>query len=260
MLAAALAWLLLGAAAPRIARIAEISQIVPSALLSCLGTTVFWLVASLLFGRVYCASVCPIGTIQDVALWARRKTTGRTPFRYSPPGRMRYAVLIAYTLSIALGILAVGYVVEPWNMVRNAASIIRPADTLTTWGALSSRFSHTAMATGAAAGVLSIAGIAIWAWISGKAFCAEVCPLGTAMGLVHSQTLMHIAIDPDRCISCMKCEDACPCRCIEVKTRHVDNSRCVRCFDCLPVCPNDAIRYQINKDRMRQTPLLNPTN
>lgn len=260
MLAAALAWLLLGQAAPGPARIAEFSQIIPSALLSCLGTTVFWLVASLLFGRVYCATVCPVGTLQDIAVYLRRKTERGKKFRYKKSNRLRFAVLAAYIVSLSVGILMVGYVIEPWNMMRNAASIVRPEDVATTWGSLSSRFSALALTAGMVSGLIAIAGIFVWSWISGRAFCTDICPLGTAMGCVHSQTLMHIAIDPDRCVSCMKCEDVCSCRCIKVEARFVDNSRCVRCFDCISVCPNAAIRFQLNKDRMRQTPLLNPSN
>ena len=259
MLAAALGWLLLGAAAPAFMRIAEISQIIPSAFLACLGTTVFWLVATLLFGRVYCATVCPVGTLQDVAVMARRRTAKKRAFRYHPPLSIRYPILLIYIVSIAAGVLAAGYILEPWNMMRNAASIVQPSDTAMTWGTASGPLSGMAFAAGAASGIIALAAIMVWAWRSGKTFCTEVCPIGSALGLLHQQTLMHIAIDPDRCISCMKCEDVCSCKCIKVELRIVDNSRCVRCFDCVDVCPNGAIRFQINKGRSRQTPLFTPS-
>ncbi len=259
MLAAALGWLLLGAAAPSFMRIAEISQIIPSAFLACLGTTVFWLVATLLFGRVYCAGVCPVGTLQDIAVMARRHTAKKSAFRYRPPLSIRYPVLLIYIISIAAGVLVAGYVVEPWNMMRNAASIVQPSDTAMTWGSLGGSFSGKALAIGAASGAVALGAIMVWAWHSGKAFCSDVCPIGSALGLLHQQTLMHIAIDPDRCISCMKCEDICSCKCIKVEQRVVDNSRCVRCFDCVDVCPNGAIRFQINKERSRHTPLFTPS-
>lgn len=259
MLAAALGWLLLGAAAPSFMRIAEISQIIPSAFLSCLGTTVFWLVATLLFGRVYCATVCPVGTMQDIAIMIGRRSSKKRAFRYHPPLSIRYPILLIYIVSLAAGVLVAGYITEPWNMMRNAASIIQPSDTAMTWGTLGGGFSGKAFAIGAASGVAALAAIMLWARKSGKAFCSEVCPIGSALGLLHQQTLMHIVIDPDKCISCMKCEDVCSCRCIKVEKRAVDNSRCVRCFDCIDVCPNGAIRFQINKGRSRQNPLFTPS-
>ncbi|MDE6637991.1 MAG: hypothetical protein K2K32_07130, partial [Muribaculaceae bacterium] len=111
---------------------------------------------------------------------------------------------------------------------------------------------------GVAAGIVVLLVVLIWAWLGGRDFCTKVCPIGTALGCMHSQSLMHIAIDPDKCISCMKCEDICASKCIKVEQRYVDNSRCTRCFDCTEVCHNDAIRFQLNRHRNRQTPLLEP--
>ena len=259
MLVASVLWLALGAAAPSVMKISEFSQIIPSAILSCLGTSVFWLVASLFFGRVYCATVCPLGTLQDLSVWLRRKTNKGFAFRYEEGRSIRFPILIAYLVSIVAGVLAVGYLLEPWNIMRDAAAAIRPQTIDSTWDALFSGKSMLALAVGSASGVLSIVVILIWAWRGGRRFCNVVCPIGTALGALHSQTMMHIAIDPDKCISCMKCEDVCSSRCINVVGRQVDNSRCVRCFDCIDVCPNDAIRFQVNRNHHRQTPLLDPT-
>lgn len=253
MLFASLLWLLLGSSAPVYAVISERAQIIPSALQASLGATVVWIIATILFGRIYCATVCPLGTLQDVVIWSRRKADPKHTFRYEEGGKVRYVVLAAYLGSLVLGVSAVGYAIEPWNIMRNAASAVRPDDTLMTWGEIG-----IAVGIGAAAGLVALMAILLWAWKSGKAFCTTVCPIGTALGCLHSQALMHIAIDPDKCISCMKCEDVCSAKCIKVEKRSVDNSRCIRCFDCTDVCPNDAIRFQLNKSRNRQTPIMEP--
>ena len=254
MLIASLLWLILGTGIGSHAVFSERFQIIPSAIGACLGTTIFWIIATLLFGRVYCSTVCPVGTVQDLTLWAARRSGRKRAFRWHEGSKARFIICIIYLISLATGILAVGYVVEPWNMMRNAASAANSAATAMTW-----QEAGISVAVGIAAGAVAIAGVMVWAWHSGREFCTTVCPIGTMLGCVHTQTLFHIAIDPDKCVSCMKCEDICPAHCIDVKTRHVDNSRCVRCFDCTDVCPNDAIRYQINRDRNRRTPLMNPT-
>ena len=251
MLFVSLLWLLLGTRAPVYALIAEQSQIIPSAIQSTLGVTVAWIIATLLFGRIYCATVCPVGTLQDLVVWSRRKLDPKHTFRYEPQRKIWVIILIAYVGSLVAAIWAVAYVIEPWNIMRNAASAVRPADTETTWQAIG-----VSLGTGVAAGVVMIAVVLFCAWKWGRVFCTTVCPIGTALGCLHSQSLMHIAIDPDKCISCMKCEDVCASKCIKVADRHVDNSRCVRCFDCTAVCPNDAIRFQLNRGRNRQTPML----
>ncbi|MDE6648792.1 MAG: 4Fe-4S binding protein [Muribaculaceae bacterium] len=251
MLFVSLLWLLLGTAAPVYAIISEQAQIIPSAIQSTLGATIVWIVATMLLGRVYCATACPVGTMQDLVIWGRRKLDVDHKFHYEDGRKIRFVVLAAYIVSLILGIFAVCYVIEPWNIMRNAASVVRHADTSMTWGAIG-----ISVAVGMATGIVTLSVILLWAWRSGKAFCTTVCPIGTALGCMHSQTLMHIAIDPDKCISCMKCEDVCAAKCIKVVQRYVDNSRCVRCFECTDVCPNDAIRFQINKGRNRNTPML----
>lgn len=253
LLIASMLWLILGTGLPA-AEFSERFQIIPSAIQSCLATTVVWIIATLIFGRVYCSTVCPVGTLIDITVMIRRKSDKRFKFRFQPANSARYGILFAYLVSLVAGVVMVGFVIEPWNMMRNAASCINPADTAMTWG----RFGIS-VGVGAAAGIAVLLLILIWSWRSGRAFCTSVCPLGTLLGCVHTQTLFHFAIDPDKCVSCMKCEDVCPSKCIKVETRLVDNSRCVCCFECTDVCPNDAIRCQINKNRNRQTPLLNPS-
>lgn len=254
MLIASVLWLLVGTGVGRFAEFSERFQIIPSAIHACLGTTVFWIIATLLFGRVYCSTVCPVGTIQDAVVWVRKESKSGKAFRFHESRQIRYVIVLAYLVALALGTLAVGYIIEPWNMMRNAASAANPADTAMTWQAIG-----LSVGIGIAAGMIAIIAIMVWAWHSGRDFCNDVCPLGTMLGCVHHQALFHIAIDPDKCISCMKCEDICSSQCIKVENRFVDNSRCVRCFDCTEVCPNDAIRYQLNRDRHRQTPLLTPS-
>ncbi|MDE7347784.1 MAG: 4Fe-4S binding protein [Muribaculaceae bacterium] len=253
MLFVSLLWLLFGTRAPVYALIAEQAQIIPSAIQSCLGVTIAWIIATLLFGRIYCATVCPVGTLQDIVIWSRRKINPKFTFRYENSKKIWLIVLLAYVGSLVAGIWFVAYVVEPWNIMRNAASAVRPSDTEMTWGA-----AGISLGVGVAAGIVALAAILLWAWKAGRSFCTTVCPIGTALGCLYSQSLMHIAIDPDKCISCMKCEDVCSSKCIKVSERYVDNSRCVRCFDCTAVCPNDAIRFQLNRGRNRQTPLMEP--
>ncbi len=253
MLFASLLWLLLGTSAPVYAIVSERAQIIPSAIQTCLGATAMWIIGTMLFGRIYCATVCPVGTLQDIVIWSRRKANPKHAFRFQEGSKIRYIVLVAYIASLVASILAVGYVIEPWNIMRNAASPVRPADVFTTWDSMG-----VSVGIGAAIGLVSLALILLCAWKWGRVFCTTICPIGTALGCLHTQSLMHIAIDPDKCISCMKCEDVCASKCIKVEQRFVDNSRCTRCFDCTEICPNGAINFQLNRGRNRQTPLMEP--
>lgn len=249
---AAVAYLCIGVGVHPMAGIAEKVQIIPSTISTCMGAIIIWLPATFAFGRVYCSTVCPVGTLQDVGLRLRRRLRRKHPsgFRYKSAHRLRCHVAIVYTICLVAGLAGVPYLIEPWNIMRNIASSIHPSATALTWGTL-----WVGTATGIVAGLVSLVLLLISGFFFGRDFCNIVCPVGTALGLADGHTLMHIEIDPDKCTGCMKCEEVCRASCVKVVGRHVDNSRCVRCFDCLKVCEEDAIRFQSNRNRAA-TPLM----
>lgn len=249
--AASVAYFTVGTKAIPVAGVAERAQIIPSAIAVTMGATLFWIIVSFLLGRVYCSTVCPVGTYQDIFIRLRRKfARRRRHYRYRKARQTRYHVLALYVVCLIAGVAAVPYWIEPWNMMRNICSVANPSVAEATWLGLG-----VGMAVGVASGVVSAILIALCALMTGRGFCTDICPIGTALGCFHNFTLFHIEIDPDRCTGCMKCEEICRSQCVKVVGRYVDNSRCVRCFDCLAVCPNDSIRFQMNRNR-RGTPLL----
>lgn len=230
------------------------AQIVLSTGAAAIGALLVWLVLTLVFGRIYCATVCPIGTLTDIFIWLSRKVPRlNKPFRYRPAKRWSIHVLLVYVICVLVGLTVVTYLVEPWNIMRNIASIVNPEAIDSTWVSLG-----LGAGIGIAVGVISLLLLGVYALLRGRAFCTDVCPLGTALGLLHEHNVMHIEIDPDRCVSCGACEEVCASSCVKVVSRYVDNSRCIRCFDCLAVCPEDAIRYQSNRNRPA-TPLFRKT-
>ena len=250
-LLAGVAFLAFSQYASPLARLSERVQIIPSLLASTMGVTIVWIVISIFLGRVYCSTVCPVGTLQDLVIRYRRKFPwGRRSFSYQPARRVRYHVLIIYVICLVVGVVAVPYWIEPWNIMRNICAVVNPTAVEATW----IEFGIGA-GVGIAAGIVSALLLAVCAIITGRGFCTNVCPIGTALGCLDPITLYRIEIDPDKCINCMKCEEVCKSQCVKVVGRFVDNSRCVRCFDCLAVCPNDAIRFQPGRNR-RATPIV----
>lgn len=252
---ASVVFLFLGNHANVLARMSEKFQLIPSAISATIGVTVFWIVITFLLGRVYCSTVCPVGTLQDIGMRVRsRFKWKRRAFRYKQSKRWRYDLLVGYLICLLLGVSAVCYTIEPWNAMRNVSAMAHPENIGATWGTLSYGIS-----VGIVVGILFIAVVVVWGFISGRDFCNVICPIGTGLGMVSERSVMHIEIDPDRCSGCLKCEDVCRSGCINVVSRYVDNSRCVRCFDCIAVCPDDAIHFQQNRNRRPATPLLRKT-
>ena len=51
---------------------------------------------TLVFGRVYCSSICPLGTMQDIFSFISRKLKKRKKYKYAKPKtRLRYSLLVS---------------------------------------------------------------------------------------------------------------------------------------------------------------------
>lgn len=248
----ALACLILGTQVSSVALAAGRMQIILSTISVTLGATLVWLLITFLFGRVYCATVCPIGTLSDLFLRCRNLIPGlrRKPFRYRQKSRATIHLMWIYFLCIIIGPTAISYLLEPWYIMQNIVSIFHVSTLEATWISIGVN-----ALVGVVAGVISLILIAATSIWRGREFCSRFCPLGTAMGLISDYSIYHIEIDPDRCSYCGVCENVCRCQCINGLSRYVDNSRCVRCFDCVAKCPDDAIRFQPNRNRPA-TPLM----
>lgn len=234
----------------------EKAQLIPSQIALCMGALLFWLCATFFMGRIYCSTVCPVGTISDIFMRLRRELGKMFPkklrlqFRWKEANKGRYHIMALYYICLVIGIMAVPFVLEPWNIVRDASALFDPGAVSETWTVLGA-----GLVVGFVIGAVMLAVVAVWGFFSGRDFCNIVCPIGQTMALIDRYALLHIEFDPDRCISCMQCEEVCRSSCIKVTERRVDNSRCVKCLDCVTRCPANAIRLQANRNRAA-TPMM----
>ena len=82
---------------------------------------------TLLFGRVYCSVICPLGVMQDIFAWLGKKAR-KNRYTYSPAKSwLRYAVLVLFILSLALGGGVLARLVAPYSAYgRIAGSLLAP--------------------------------------------------------------------------------------------------------------------------------------
>lgn len=212
--------------------IAEI-QLFPLALAFSLGWFMLWIAITLVLGRVYCSTVCPLGTLQDIFAALR----GKRPYRYAGPmSVLRYLMLAVAVAAAMLGISCVTSLLDPYSdyahIVRNLAHPMQ------------------ASALGLLIAMLILVVVAAVSARRGRLLCNTICPVGTALGVVSRYSIFHIDIDTDLCTNCRKCVDVCKAQCINLNDHVVDSSRCVNCFNCLPVCENKAIRYTAQRKQL----------
>lgn len=233
-------------------------QFLPAVLALNVGIIVLLILLTLVFGRVYCSVICPMGVFQDVISWLsgqRKKKKYR--FSYSPAKNiLRYTVLALFVIAVIAGIGSFVALLAPYSSYgRIANNLFAP---IYQWGnnvfayfaerAESYAFYETSvwmksLPTFVIAVVTFIA-IVVLAWRNGRTYCNTICPVGTVLGFLSRFALFRISIDTEKCNACGLCSRKCKAACIDGKRHTVDYSRCVACMDCLDTCKHGAISYR----------------
>ncbi len=76
-----------------------------------------------------------------------------------------------------------------------------------------------------------------------RAFCKYLCPITVFLKPMSYFSLVRVACDPQKCVSCGKCKRVCPMDVdITDKRRSRKNgTECILCMECAKACPKDAI-------------------
>lgn len=220
------------------------------------------LLFTLLFGRVYCSVVCPLGVMQDGFNYLARKVK-KNRFHYVRENRwLRYPLLGIFILLMLLGLNAIAILIAPYSAYgRIAANLLQP---LYLWinnifagiaeRAESYSFYHVDvwMKSGVSL-IIAIATLLVVGFLSlrrGRTWCNTVCPVGTILGLVSRFSLFRPVINVDKCRNCRKCERICKASCIDIQNHKIDYSRCVACMDCISKCKHDALHFENTRFRL----------
>lgn len=225
-------------------------QLIPMTLIGGSLAACVWIAVTLLLGRVYCSTVCPLGTVMDIVAHISRRVSG-LPYRYTPPRPwyLRCAMIALLAATACMGTIASTWTLMPFIQVSPTDSYTLIITTLLHAGSIPLR---VAVAT-----LINLVFIITLAAMRGRELCNTLCPLGAGLGAINTISLLHVDIDTDRCTHCRRCEDACKATCLDSDAGIIDLSRCVNCFNCLAVCPDEAISYRTGRHRL-STPLMTP--
>lgn len=190
----------------------------------------------MLFGRVYCSFLCPLGIMQDgiyaIRTAGNRKRKFAGKFSSGPLYYVRYAVLVLFIFGVAIGHSSIAYLIEPYSI----------------FGRMVSSLAGKSLVIGAIS-LTTFAIISILVWKKGRIWCNTVCPVGTILSMPGRKALFVPVIDNDKCISCGLCSKGCRASCIDAVNHSIDTSRCVVCLDCLDNCSKNAISFKYRLKR-----------
>ncbi|MBR6814726.1 MAG: 4Fe-4S binding protein [Alistipes sp.] len=232
-------------------------QFLPAVMALNVGVIVFLIALTLIFGRVYCSTICPLGVMQDLISWFAGKRK-KNRFKFSPAkSYLRYGVLVLFVAAMVAGIGSVVALLAPYSSYgRIAQNLLSP---LYKWGnnllafiaeKVDSYAFYSTDVIVASFGTFAIAAVTLivigyLAWRSGRTYCNTICPVGTVLGELSRFSLLKPVIDTDKCINCGKCARNCKASCIDAKNHAIDYTRCVVCMDCLESCSVDAVKYTL---------------
>ena len=234
-------------------------QFLPAVMALNVIVVVALVVLTLVFGRIYCSVICPLGIFQDVLARFHRK---KNKYSYSAELKwLRYPMLMVFVIAGVSGVGSLFQLLAPYSAYgRIATMIFQPI-----W-----KFGNNLLAMVAehyesyafysvdtwmrSLPVFIIAAVTlvvlfVLAWRGGRTYCNTICPVGTILSFFARFSWLKIRFDEDKCKNCSLCSKNCKAACIDFKTHTVDYSRCVVCGNCIDSCKFGALKYSSQTSR-----------
>lgn len=231
-------------------------QLIPALLALDVLIIIGLITLTLIFGRIYCSSICPLGIYQDFINWLARKLKKKKRFKFLEPLTLvRWTIAGVTLLAFLVGFNFFVGLLDPYSAYgRIAVHVFKPAY-LAGNNLLESIFTqfdnHTfyrnsiyvLSVSSLIIALVTLASVSVLAWVNGRIYCNSICPVGTVLGFLSKFSLFKIRIDESSCNSCGACGRNCKASCIETKLHEIDYSRCINCYDCIEVCSQDAMSF-----------------
>jgi len=211
---------------------------------------------TIIFGRVYCSFLCPLGTLQDLFIALSRKIGWRKIHSFQKPHNLlRYSVLCLIIVTASLGSMSLLNLFDPYSIMGRMITQFALPFFLWIYNTVISLlkyFNIYLFSKDTVSFVLSILLVNIGFFILilimssryGRLYCNSLCPVGTLLGLISRVSFFKFTIDRTECSKCLNCAEVCKAGCIDAQNAVIDQSRCVSCFNCLCACPQSIVSYR----------------
>jgi ferredoxin-type protein NapH len=190
-----------------------------------LGAALILGIYGLLGGRTWCAWVCPVNMVTDLAGWLRRRLGIADMFHLSR--NIRYTILVlTLILSILTGVAAFEWI-SPISML------------------------HRELIFGIGLGWIAVLGVFLFdLFILRNGWCGHLCPLGAFYALVGRVAQVRIRFDTPTCTHCGECARVCPepqVMNLRDAATHgmIASGECSNCGRCITICPEDTLHFDL---------------
>ena len=197
----------------------------------------FFFIFGSVFGRFVCGWLCPFGLVQDllhkIPLFKKRKQLPKHHI-------LKYG---KYVTLVGLVLIGSVFLFTGFAKIPAFCKFLCPSGTL--FGAIP-LLSTNKMLQGQIGGLFfwKLAVLIAIVLLSIKVyrpFCQYLCPLGAIYGWFNKFSLVQIRWEKDACISCGKCQEACP---VNLSPEQISvSAECIRCGKCVDACPAKCLKF-----------------
>lgn len=182
-------------------------------------------ILTLLFGRVFCSYLCPLGALQE---WMRGlgkkigiKKNFELPRSFDKYLRyLKYLILfVIIYFSFKFGDL-VFRAYDPFNALMHLGEEFD-----------AKIFGYSIL------GVLLLTSLFAKNW-----WCRYFCPMGAILGIIRKFSPFKIERNAASCIGCGKCDKVCPAGLDVSNVKEVNSADCISCLGCVKNCPNSSLK------------------
>ncbi|MCJ7484827.1 MAG: 4Fe-4S binding protein [Candidatus Aminicenantes bacterium] len=233
-------------------------------------------VATILFGRVFCGWVCPLGAVHQFSSFVFKKTKFLRPPREEKTSlALKYYILIIVLAGALFGLDLAGYL-DPFSfLTRSFATAVFPSlayalsnfnGVLYGLGAIGLARSISQALENWTINVIFIQGFSIGLLFLGavalnarkeRFWCRYLCPTGALLGLLSRWNLFKLKIDEEKCIKCGLCAQHCETQAQPYPNEKWKSGECIYCQNCASICPTGAIRFPVSSRAEKMTNVSN---
>ena len=189
---------------------------------------------SLLLKKSFCSWLCPVGTVSEYLWKIGRRVFGRNlrlPRWVDIPLRGLKYLLLGFFVCV-IGAMSAealqGFMYTPYGLVADVKMLNFFRD-------IGTRLPSSGLAS-----------LVLGSMLVQNFWCRYLCPYGALMGLASLLSPVKIRRDPDACIDCAKCAQACSAGLAVDKLIQIRSAECTACMACVAACPaQDALQFAL---------------
>ena len=182
---------------------------------------------SMIFPRLFCGWICPLGTCIDIT---DRLTLAGTRQQFIPSSwKIAFTVFLWLIIASALHYDLAGFV-DPLTVIGNTAMAINSIVTDSAESAFASGYHYHSRAM-----VGIFLAILVLTVFGRRTWCRALCPLGGLLGFLTPVSLYRRTV-ADGCIKCGRCKKECKMNAVAECFEATIHQSCISCRTCMKAC------------------------